>query len=125
MSQFTKLEIEIESVSYTYSPYDRGANGAFVFRQDGVTVNAPRVVVSTATNDTSSDKYVVQINEPRTCPGENPCGPEQLLGTDLVKTEFRFLGTTSPDVRALQIDKHIALLQELRGMIEDREVMYS
>lgn len=125
MSQFTKLEIQIESVDYTYSPYDRGANGAFVFRQDGVSVHAPRVVVSTATNDVSSDKYAIQLNEPRVCPSDLNCGPDVMLGTDLVKTEFRFLGTTDAVTRALQIDKHIALLQELRDMVESREVMYS
>lgn len=122
--KFTNIAIDVDSVNFTFLPYDRGANGAFVYRQDGISVHAPRVVVSTITNDTASDKMTVQLNTPQTCPSTD-CGPDLMLGTDLVKTELRFLATTSKLDRVLQIDKQVALLQELRGIIEDRAVMYS
>lgn len=125
MSQFSKIDIEVGSVTYSYNPYDRGANGAFVYREAGIAVHAPRVVVSTSTNDAGSDKLSVQLNTPRVCAPEESCGPETILGTDLVKTELRFLATTSSAERELAIDKHIALLQELRNLIQARDVLYS
>lgn len=125
MGHFSKIDIEVGSVTYSYNPYDRGANGAFVFREAGVAVHAPRVVVSTSTNDAGSDKMAVQLNHPRVCASAESCGPETILGTDLVKTELRFLATTTASERSLAIDKHIALLQELRGLSENRDVMYS
>lgn len=122
--QFTKLDISVDSVNFSFLPYDRGANGAFVFRQEGSAVFAPRVVVSTTVNDLASDKMAVQLNTPQYRPSTES-GLDVLLGTDLVKTELRFLATTSKSDRALQIDKHIALLQELRGTVEDRSVIYA
>lgn len=122
--KFSNIDLSVDSVTYTFQPYDRGANGAFVFREKGVSVHAPRAVVSTVTNDSASDKMTVQLNTPKSCPSDD-CGPDLMLGTDLVKTELRFLATTSKQDRALQIDKQIALLQELRNIIEDRAVMYS
>lgn len=125
MTQFSLIEIEVDSSTYGFVPYDRGQNGAFVFRESGAGVHAPRLIVATAVNDNSSDKLNVQYNVPRTCASDVACDVDKVLGTDLVKTELRFLATTSKADRALQIDKQIALLQELRNLIEDRQVMYS
>lgn len=122
--QFGNITLDVAGAQTTFLAYDRGANGAFVYREQGVSVHAPRVVVSTNTNDSASDKMNVQLNTPRVCPGQE-CGPDVMLGTDLVKSELRFLATTSKSDRAAQIDRHIALLQELRGIIEDRSVIYS
>lgn len=126
MSQFTNIVVTVAAVDYTYNPYDRGTNGAFVYREvNGESTHAPRAIVSTSMDDTNSDKMTVQLNVPRTCEAETSCGPDILLGTDLVKTEMRFLASTSKADRVLQIDKQIALLEELRHHIEDREVIYS
>lgn len=122
--KFDLINIQVASVDYNYVPYDRGANGAFVYREEGSTVHAARVVATTSVNDSGSDRLNVQVNQPRTCASETACGPDVLLGTDLVKTEMRFLASTSQAERALQIDKQIAVLQELRGVIEDRAVIY-
>lgn len=123
--QFTQIDTEVGGVAFSYQPYDRGANGAFVYRQVGSVLHAPRVVVSATTNDAGSDKMSVQLNTPQVCDAVDDCAPVMLLGTDLVKTELRFLAATSKTDRATIIDKHIALLQELRGVVEDREVIYS
>lgn len=122
--KFSNLEIAAQGVNYTYKPYDRGANGAFVFREAGVSVHAPRVVVSTIANDTSSDRLTIQLNTPVVQPSVNGL-PESQIGTDLVKTEMRFLASTSKQDRIKCIDKQVALLQELRNIIEDRGVMYT
>lgn len=122
---FSNIEVTVGSSTVTFQPYDRGANGAFVYRQSGPTVHAPRLVLSALVNDSSSDKLVVQLNEPRTCPSDVECAIDKVLGTDLVKTELRFLATTSKTDRQTQIDKHIALLQELRDLIETRSVVYN
>lgn len=123
--KFSRIDVDVNSVTYSFLPYDRGANGAFVWRGEGVTVNAPRVIASATTNDSASDKMAVQLNVPRTCADPSlPCGVEKQLGTDLVKTEMRFLASTSTAERQLHIDQHIALLQELRDVIEDRNVIY-
>lgn len=122
---FGNIDVTVNSVDYSFLPYDRGANGAFVYRMEGVSVHAPRVVVSTALNDLASDKQTVQLNVPRICPSDVSCGPDVILGTDLVKTELRFLATTSVGDRVLQIDQHIALLQELRELIEQRGTIYA
>lgn len=122
--KFDNVEINVADVDYTFQPYDRGANGAFVYREAGVSVHAARVVATTTVNDTASDRLSVQVNQPRTCASETACGPDVVLGTDLVKTEMRFLASTSKADRITQIDKQIALLQEFRGVIEDRAVIY-
>lgn len=122
---FSNIEVTVGGSTVTFQPYDRGANGAFVYRQSGPTVHAPRLVLSALVNDSSSDKLVVQLNEPRTCPSDVECSIDKVLGTDLVKTELRFLATTSMTDRQTQIDKHIALLQELRDLIETRSVVYN
>lgn len=123
--KFSQIDTTVESVAVAFAPYDRGQNGAFVYRKVGsVSVHAPRLVVSTSVNDTSSDKMTVQLNIPSVHPSANG-GPDVVLGTDLVKTELRFLATTSKQDRVNQIDTHIALLQELRGVIEDRGVIYT
>lgn len=125
--QFTKLEIAVDSTSYEYLPYDRGQNGAFVFRESNglSTVYAPRLVVHTANNDAASDKMTVQSNTPRVKTCGVDCPVDTQIGTDLVKTEMRFLASTSKAERALAISKHIAVLEELRDVIEDRDVIYS
>lgn len=124
--KFTQIEVTATGIDYTYAPYDRGQAGAFVWRaQNGQSVHTPRLVVTTKANDATSDKTVVQQNMPRVCPSETECGVETLLGTDLVKTELRFLATTSVSDREKAIDLQIALLQEFRDMVSNREVIYS
>lgn len=123
--QFSTVEISVNSTTYTFQPYDRGANGAFVFRQAGQGVYLPRLLVSTSNNDDASDRMTIQSTEPRTCEPDDACVETKVLGNDLVKTELRFLAATSEADRKLQINKHIALLQELREIIETRGVIYS
>lgn len=124
--QFTPINLVVAGVTHTFKPYDRGTNGAFVYRKEGVTLQAPRLVLNGETNDNASDKYLVQNNAPRVAPKEEGCcGVETALGTDLVKTELRFLATTSEADRKLSIDLHIAALQEIRETIADREKIYS
>lgn len=126
MSQFTNIVVTVASVDYTYQPYDRGTNGAFVYReQAGESTHAPRAIVSTSMDDTSSDKMTVQLNVPRVLEAETSGAPDIILGTDLVKTEMRFLASTAQADRILQLNKQIELLEELRHHIEDREVIYS
>lgn len=123
--KFNELDFVVSGVTHSFAPYDRGLKGAFVWRQKGVTLHAPRLVATATTDDTASDRYVVQGNTPRVCPATpETCGPDILLGTDLVKTELRFLATTSSVDRKLSIDLHIAQLQELRDMVADREHIY-
>lgn len=122
--QFSNLTITAGSVTQTFSPYDRGANGAYVWRKDGITVHSPRIVASATVNDTLNDKYSIQLNLPRvSCADE--CGNVTSLGTDLIKTEMRFLASTSSADRTADIDAHIALLEELKQMPVDRETIYS
>lgn len=123
--QFSKLTIADGQSTIDYLPFDKGANGAFVFREGGLSVYAPRVLVSTSINDAANDKMTVQLNTPRvSMPAAGCCDPATQLGTDLAKTELRFLAATSKADRVKVIDRHIALLQELRATIENREVMY-
>lgn len=124
--QFTQLILSVQGTNVTFIPFDRGASGAFVYRQNGASLHANRLVVSTAVDDASSDKYSVQLNAPRVKPAEEGCCTiDSLLGTDLVKTELRFLATTSEADRKWQIDAHIAALQEYRETFEKRERLYS
>lgn len=123
--QFSKLTIAVGQSTIDYLPFDKGANGAFVFREGGLSVYAPRVLVSTSINDAANDKMTVQLNTPRVkLPAAGCCDPVTQLGTDLAKTELRFLAATSKADRVTVIDRHIALLQELRATIENREVVY-
>lgn len=125
--QFTQIEVTANGTDYTFRPYDRGNAGAFVWRQNSESVvHAPRLIVTTKANDDASDKYVVQNNVPRTCSNTiEDCAVDKLLGTDLVKTEMRFLASTSKADRLEAIELHIALLQELRDVVTDRDVIYS
>lgn len=125
--QFSQVTLTVNSVAQLFDAYDRGANGAFVFRKSGVLLHAPRLVVSTETNDASSDKSAVQTHVPRTAAavaGVNG-GLPVLLGTDLVKTDLRFLANTSEADRTAQLDLHIAALQQFRDTFEKREKIYS
>lgn len=122
--KFSNLTLTVDETPVSYSPYDRGKNGAFVWRKDGVTIHSPRIVASATVNDASNDKYSFQLNLPRvSCADE--CGVEQLLGSDLAKTELRFLASTSAADRINGIDNHIALLEELKQSVADRETIYS
>ena len=124
--QFTQLTLVVDGVNVTFSPYDRGTDGAFVYRKDGVALQSPRLVIKTSVDDNTSDKYQVQNNTPRVLvPEEGCCTAESLLGTDLVKTELRFLATTSGSDRIASIDLHIAALQQFRETFEKREKLYS
>lgn len=123
---FSELNITVGAANTKYLPFDKGSNGAFVWRAAGASVFAPRVLASASTNDAASDKLTVQLNTPVVKPAaQNASGVDQQIGTDLVKTELRFLATTSKTDRIGQIDRHIALLNKLRGVVEDREVIYS
>lgn len=123
---FSELNLIVNSVTHSFTPYDRGADGAFVYREKGVQLHASRLVVNTMTDDTKSDKYKVQLNQPRVCEAiVGGCEVAQALGTDLVKTELRFLATTSEADRKAQVDLHIAALQQFRETIADRERLYS
>lgn len=123
--QFSQIEVTASGANHVYQPYDRGAAGAFVWRQQGMQVHAPRLLVTSKTDDSTNDKLTVQNNIPRVCPSDNNCETDALKGTDLVKSELRFLATTSTADRQKAIDLHIALLQELRNVIENRETIYA
>lgn len=124
--QFTQIEVTANGTDFVFKPYDRGAAGAFVWKQNTASVvHAPRLIVSMKANDDASDKSTVQQNIPRTCASVEACAVDVLLGTDMVKTELRFLATTTSADRKASIDLHIALLQELRDAIADRDVIYS
>lgn len=122
---FSELNLVVNSVTHTFSPYDRGANGAFVYREKNVNLHATRLVITTSTDDTKSDRYQVQCNTPRVSAGVPAGSVPIMLGTDLVKTELRFLATTSEADRKAQIDLQIAALQQFRETIADRERLYS
>lgn len=123
---FSKLTVEIDGATVNYLPYDRGAQGAFVYRKaQGKLVGAPRLVVHTTNNDASSDKLTVQLNLTRMCESAEACGEDVILGTDIVKTEMRFRSSTSQQDRIDAINEQVALLQELREVIESRDTIYS
>lgn len=122
--KFSNLTIVSDGSDKSFVPYDRGANGAFVYRKSGQTVHAPRLVVSTKADDSASDRYSVALSEPRLCESIGDCTTAEIKGVDLVKTDLRFLADTSIEARKLQLDDHIALLQELRDTIANREVIY-
>lgn len=123
--QFTQIEVTASGVDYVYQPYDRGVAGAFVWRQTGQQVHAPRLLVTSKVDDSTNDKLTVQNNIPRVCPSDDNCNIDTLKGTDLLKTELRFLATTSTADRQKAIGLHIALLQELRDVIENRNTVYA
>lgn len=123
---FSELNLVVDSVPHAFTPYDRGTNGAFVYREKGVQLHATRLVITTTTDDTKSDKYLVQLNQPRVIDAiVGGSELKQALGTDLVKTELRFLATTSEADRKAQIDLQIAALQAFRETVADRERLYS
>lgn len=124
--KFSKLELTVNSAPISFLPYDRGTKGAFVWRQEGASVYAPRIMVSTMINDTTSDKFTFQQNAPRVCETVEPgCAPIQNLGTDIAKTEFRFLASTSVSDRKALIETQIALLTEMLSTMVNREVIYA
>lgn len=125
--KFNDLTIVVDSVTTVFQPYDRGANGAFVWRETGSTLHAPRVIASATTNDAASDKYLVQLNQPRLCTVE-PAGCEPVTtvkATDIVKAEFRFTAETSSADRSKQLDELVKLIQEFRTAISLREKIYA
>lgn len=124
--RFTNIEINAGGNTVTYLPYDRGQNGAFVWKQSGANpVYSPRLIVSSVNNDAASDKMTIQSNTPSVRECDSECPVETLIGTDIVKTELRFLATTKSADRIEAINKHIAVLQELRVVIEQRDTLYS
>lgn len=125
---FTPVTLTVTAGDVVFSPYDRGARGAFVYRESNVLLNARRLVVSSETNDNASDRYTVQLNVPRVQPLVEGCCPtasNSLMGTDLVKTDVRFLANTSSVDRIAAIDLQIAALQEYKTMISVREKLYA
>lgn len=124
--KFDELNLTVNAASVVFQPFDRGTNGAFVYRQAGISLHSPRLVVSTLTNDASSDKYALQQNTPRVqVVAEGCCDVPSILGTDLVKTELRFLAITGSQARLDMIDTQIALLQSFRMAISLREKVYA
>lgn len=126
--KFSDLTIVVDAVTTVFKPYDRGANGAFVWRKAGSNLNAPRVVASAMTNDAASDKYLVQLNVPRVCVVESAgCLPvETVKATDIGKIEFRFAADTSSADRLLQIDMLAELAKgQIRDAIAEREKIYA
>lgn len=122
--QFNPVTLVVNSANVVFTPYDKGLNGAFVYRKDGVSLQAPRLIVQTQVNDDSSDKSVLQINTPRVKTG-GVGEPDTVLGSDMVKSELRFLATTIEADRVTAIDTHIAALTEFRDTFEKREKIYS
>lgn len=124
---FSPVTLTVNSVPVVFAPYDRGARGAFVYRKNGVQVNAPRLLVSSETNDAASDRYTIQINEPRTALPAEGCCPTDVksLGTDLSKVDLRFLATTSDTDRAAQIDTLVAAMLEFKSLVTSRNKIYS
>lgn len=130
--KFSNLELTYkptgtaQDVTDVYQPYDRGASGAFVYRLQDTNISPARIVANSSVNDNASDKYTVQINEPRVCAPEGDCvATRQILGTDLVKIELRFLATTTPQERYTQIARAKAALDEFEATIAQREVIYT
>lgn len=122
--KFSTLDLTVNNVVLTYSPYDRGANGAFVYRESGSLVHNTRIIASAMVNDKASDKYTLQVNTPRlACP--DSCGLAVEVGTDIAKVDFRFRADTTSEQRLLQIDKLAALISEFRSTIGARETIYS
>lgn len=124
--KFDVLTAVVGASTFVFTPYERGATGAFVYRQEGVPLFAPRLVATAATNDDASDNYQVQVNTPLIIdPDVGSNLPVSSPGSDLVKTQLRFLATTGSEARKLQIDKHIAILLQYRNAIANREKLYA
>lgn len=124
---FTQLSLSVESNTLVFSPYDRGLKGAFVWRLSNAYVNAQRIVASTVTNDSASDRYNFQVAAPRVKAVEPGCCPtgSDLLGTDLVSVDLRFLASTEPAKRITQIETAIALLNSMKSMVSTRDKIYT
>lgn len=124
---FTQLSLSVESETLVFSPYDRGLKGAFVWRQSNAYVHAQRLVASTVTNDSASDRYNLQVAVPRVKAVEPGCCPtgNELLGTDLVSIDLRFLASTDPASRITQIETSIAMLNSMKDMISTRDKIYT
>lgn len=130
--KFSNLELTYtptgaaQAATDVFQPYDRGASGAFVYRLQDPDISPARIVVSSSVNDNASDKYTVQVNEPRVCEPVGDCvATRQILGTDLVKIELRFLATTTAQDRYTQIARAKAALDEFEATIAQREVIYT
>lgn len=125
--KFDDLTIVVAGTTTVFKPYDRGATGSFVWRKSGSSLHAPRVIASATTNDATSDKYTLQLNQPRVCVVEPVgCAPvDTVKATDIGKVEFRFAADTSSADRLTQINETIALLQELSIAISNREKIYA
>lgn len=123
---FSPLTLQVDAATAVFNPYDRGTNGAFVYRKAGVVLNAPRVVVSTTTNDAASDKYLFQVSHPRVAPVEpGCCDVPVVLGTDFIKCDVRALANTDAASRAEMIDTMVGLLLEMKTAFQNREKVYS
>lgn len=124
---FSPLSLPVGSNTLVFSPYDRGAKGAFVWRESGTYVHAQRIVATTVTNDSAADRYSLQVAAPRVKAVEAGCCPtgDDLLGTDLVSVDLRFRATTEPADRLLQIETAIALLNSMKSMVSTRDKIYS
>lgn len=125
---FAPINLTVQSVPVVFSPFDKGANGAFVYRMDGQLLNAQRLVIKAVTNDTASDRYSIQTSVPRVSTPVEGCCPTEynaLLGTDLVSVDMRFLATTSDTEKEKQIHTAIEALKSLIPTIKIRGKIYS
>lgn len=124
---FSSISLSVDSNTLVFAPYDRGAKGAFVWRLSNAFIHAQRLVASSVTNDSASDRYNFQVAAPRVKAVEPGCCPtgSDLLGTDLVSVDLRFLATTEPAERLTQIETAIALLNNMKSMVSTRDKLYS
>lgn len=125
---FAPLVLTIASGNLTFNPYDRGAKGAFVYRESSKQLHAQRLVVSTETRDDASDRYVVQANTPMVQTVAEGCCPvpgNPLRGTDVVKAEFKFGSDSTLAERELQIDLLVASVLAFKSTMSQRGKIYA
>lgn len=122
--KFSQLTLNVNSADIVFAPYDRGAKGAFVYRKVGSSVHSPRIVASATIDDMASDRFALQLNEPRITT-DSVSGVDTVIGTDLLKIELRFLATTAEADRNTAVDTLVALLVEFKQTIGSREAIYA
>lgn len=125
---FAPISLTLSSGTVTFNPYDRGAKGAFVYRESAKQLHAQRLVVSTETRDDANDRYVVQLNTPMVMTVAEGCCPvpgNPLRGTDVVKAELKFGADTTEAERKAQIDLLIASVLEFKTTMAQRGKIYA
>jgi len=123
--QFSKVELSVNGATISFLPFDRNGQ-KFVYRKEGVTLQAPQLGVTTKLSDATGDSYEVVSTTPRVkAAAEGCCDGDTLLGSDLLSTKLRFLATSSEADRKAVIDQHIAELQYFRDTFATRGQLYS